>query len=200
VGQPGPPIRSGAELVHRLDYDALVRAWEHDPEIANLVRSMRDDLAGVRVRTGNLVAALGGALDGEVSWEDADCWVVTVPAMVAPRDADAALRVLLSDYGHFTMARKPAGQPSLLMVDEFSAIAGGRRSAIDLLERGRGAGAAWSWPASPRWPSARRRSGPGCWPPPRPSCCSGPHSRPNWPPGPGASGWPREPGRSTARS
>jgi hypothetical protein len=28
---------------------------------------------------------------------------------------------------------------SLLMVDEFSAIAGGRRSAIDLLERGRGA-------------------------------------------------------------
>ena len=141
VGQPGPPLRSGAELVHRLDYDALMRAWEHDPEIGNLVRSMRDDLAGVRVRTGNLVAALGGALDGEVSWEDADCWVVTVPAMVAPRDADAALRVLLADYGHFTMARKQPGQASLLMVDEFSAIAGGRRSAIDLLERGRGAGA-----------------------------------------------------------
>lgn len=37
------------------------------------------------------------------------------------------------------MARKAAGQPSLLIVDEFSAIAGGRRSAIDLLERGRGA-------------------------------------------------------------
>jgi hypothetical protein len=59
--------------------------------------------------------------------------------MVASRDVDSALRVLLSDYGHFTMARKAAGQPSLLIVDEFSAIAGGRRSAIDLLERGRGA-------------------------------------------------------------
>jgi hypothetical protein len=32
-------------------------------------------------------------------------------------------------------------QPSLLIVDEFSALAGGRRMAIDLLERGRGASA-----------------------------------------------------------
>jgi hypothetical protein len=48
--------------------------------------------------------------------------------------------VLLSDYGHYTMARK-GRRPSLLVVDEFSAIAGGRRLAIDLLERGRGAGA-----------------------------------------------------------
>jgi hypothetical protein len=61
--------------------------------------------------------------------------------MVASRDADSALRVMLADYSHFTMARKRRGQASLLMVDEFSAIAGGRRSAIDLLERGRGAGA-----------------------------------------------------------
>jgi hypothetical protein len=140
LGQPGPPCRSGAELVRRLDPAALERAWEHDPEILGLVRSMskgkNNELAGVHIRVGNLVAALAG----EVSWEDADCWVVTVPAMVASRDADSALRVMLSDYSHFTMARK-GHRPSLLIVDEFSAIAGGRRSAIDLLERGRGAGA-----------------------------------------------------------
>jgi hypothetical protein len=143
VGQPGPPIRLGAELVRRLDPAALQRAWEHDPEILALVRSMdkKGQLADVHVRVMNLVAALGGALDGEVSWEDADCWVVTVPAMVASRDADSALRVLLSDYAHFTMARKAHGQPSHLLVDEFAAIGGGRRVAIDLPERGRGAGA-----------------------------------------------------------
>jgi hypothetical protein len=145
LGQPGPPCRSGAELVRRLDPAALERAWEHDPEILGLVRSMskgkNNELAGVHIRVGNLVAALAGALDGEHSWEDADCWVVTVPAMVASRDADSALRVMLADYSHFTMARKRRGQASLLMVDEFSAIAGGRRSAIDLLERGRGANA-----------------------------------------------------------
>lgn len=144
LGQPGPPCQSSAELVRRLNPDALERAWEHDPEILALVRSMsrgkQNDLGGVLTRVSNLVAALGGALDGELSWEDADLWVVTVPAMVASRDADSALRVLLSDYGHFTMARK-GRRPSLLIVDEFSAIAGGRRSAIDLLERGRGAGA-----------------------------------------------------------
>jgi hypothetical protein len=144
LGQPGPPCRSGAELVARLDPAALERAWEHAPAELGLIRRMsqgrNNELAGVHIRVGNLVAALGGALDGDASWEDADCWVVTVPAMVASRDADSALRVLLSDYGHFTMARK-GGRPSLLIVDEFSAIAGGRRLAIDLLERGRGAGA-----------------------------------------------------------
>jgi hypothetical protein len=144
LGQPGPPCQSSAELVRRLNPDALEKAWAHDPEILALVRSMakgkQNDLGGVLTRVSNLVAALGGALDGEVSWEDADLWVCTVPAMVASRDADSALRVLLSDYGHFTMARK-GRRPSLLIVDEFSAIAGGRRSAIDLLERGRGAGA-----------------------------------------------------------
>jgi hypothetical protein len=145
LGQPGPPCRSGAELVRRLNPAALERAWEHDPEILGLVRSMskgkNNELAGVHIRVTNLIAALGGAFDGEVSWEDADLWVVTVPAMVASKDADSALRILLSDYAHFTMARKPMGQPAHLLVDEFAAIAGGRRVAIDLLERGRGAGA-----------------------------------------------------------
>jgi hypothetical protein len=142
LGQPGPPCRSGVELVRRLDPAALERAWEHDPEILGLVRSMSkgkdSELRGVHIRVGNLVAALAGALDGEASWEDADCWVVTVPAMVASRDADSALRVMLSDYSHVTTARK-GRRASLLIVDEFSATAGGRRSAIDLLERGRGA-------------------------------------------------------------
>jgi hypothetical protein len=140
LGQPGPPCTSGAELVRRLDPGRLVRAWEHDPDTLGLVQKLAkgDDLPGVHIRVGNLVAALSGALDGHASWEDADCWVVTVPAMVASRDADSCLRVLLADYAHFTMARKQ-GRPSHLLVDEFAAIGGGRRSAIDLLERGRGA-------------------------------------------------------------
>jgi hypothetical protein len=49
--------------------------------------------------------------------------------------------VLLADVNHFVAERKARGRPSLLIVDEFSALAGGRRMAIDLLERGWGAGA-----------------------------------------------------------
>jgi len=105
-----------------------------------LVEGLKDKLADVQLRVANLVAALGPSFDGAWSWEDCDLAVVTVPSMVASLDADACLRVLLADVGHFTMARKQPGAPSLIVVDEFSAIQGGRRAAIDLLERSRGAG------------------------------------------------------------
>jgi hypothetical protein len=140
LGQPGPPCTSTDELVARLDYGALTRVWKGRRAETVLVEGLKDKLADVQLRVANLVAALGPSFDGDWSWEDCDCAVVTVPSMVASLDADACLRVLISDAGHFTMARKPPGAPSLLIVDEFSAIQGGRRAAIDLLERGRGAG------------------------------------------------------------
>jgi hypothetical protein len=142
VGQPGPPCRSTDELLARLDAGTLAQAWSKHRAQTSLVRGLKDRLADVQLRVANLVAALGPAFDGAWSWEDCDCAVVTVPSMVASLDADACLRVLLSDVGHFTMSpdRKPPGAPSLVVVDEFSAIQGGRRAAIDLLERGRGAG------------------------------------------------------------
>lgn len=60
--------------------------------------------------------------------------------MVATLDADACLRVLLADVGHFTMARKPPGAPSLLIVDIFSASRAAAAPPSTLLGRGRGAG------------------------------------------------------------
>jgi hypothetical protein len=142
IGQPGPPCRSTDELVARLDYGELVKVWRGHRAQAALVNGLKDRLADVQLRVANLVSALGPAFDGDWSFEDCDLAVITVPSMIATRDADACLRVLLSDVGHFTMDpnRKPPGAPSLLVVDEFAAIAGGRREAIDLLERGRGAG------------------------------------------------------------
>ena len=142
LGQPGPPCTSTDELVARLDYGALLRVWKGRRAEASLVEGLKDKLADVQLRVANLVAALGPSFDGDWSWEDCDLAVVTVPSMVATLDADACLRVLLSDVGHFTMSpdRKRPGAPSLVVVDEFSAIQGGRRAAIDLLERGRGAG------------------------------------------------------------
>ena len=140
LGQPGPPCTSTDELVARLDYGTLTRVWKGRRAEASLVEGLKDKLPDVQLRVANLVAALGPWFDGDWSWEDCDCAVVTVPSMVATLDADACLRVLLADIGHFTMARKQPGAPSLVIVDEFSAIQGGRRAAIDLLERSRGAG------------------------------------------------------------
>jgi hypothetical protein len=142
VQQPGGPCRSTEELVARLEYGALARVWKGRRAETVLVEGLKDKLADVQLRVANLVAALGPAFDGDWSYEDCDLAVITVPSMIATLDADACLRVLLSDVGHFTMSpdRKRPGAPSLLIVDEFSAIQGGRRKAIDLLERGRGAG------------------------------------------------------------
>jgi hypothetical protein len=58
-------------------------------------------------------------------------------------DADACCRLLLEDFAHYATLRKPRkGEDATLVFDEFSAIAGGRETAIQLVERVRDAGCA----------------------------------------------------------
>jgi hypothetical protein len=80
-------------------------------------------------------AALAGAFDrGSWSYEDVDLAVVTVPTLLSKSEADAAMRVVLEDYGHYATGRKPRqGEDALLVLDEFSALASGVDSAIYLL-------------------------------------------------------------------
>ena len=54
-----------------------------------------------------------------------------------------AMRLLLEDFAHYATLRKPRrGEDATLVFDEFSAIAGGREAAIQLVERVRDAGCA----------------------------------------------------------
>jgi hypothetical protein len=138
LGAPGQPCTSTAELMRRLSPGVLPDLWRDQPDRRAQIEDMRKDLPGVQVRVANLVAALSGGFDGGWSFEDTDLAVITVPSQAAPDDADAVLRVLMSDYAHFSTVRKPPGQPSMLLFDEFSAMAGGRPLAINHLERGRG--------------------------------------------------------------
>jgi hypothetical protein len=73
--------------------------------------------------------------------------VLTVPTLLskaeaeAEADADAAMRVVLEDYGHYASGRKPRhGEDAVLILDEFSALASGVDSAINLAERVRDVG------------------------------------------------------------
>jgi hypothetical protein len=51
------------------------------------------------------------------------------------------MRVVLEDYGHYATGRKPRqGEDALLVLDEFSALASGVDSAINLAERVRDVG------------------------------------------------------------
>jgi hypothetical protein len=70
-----------------------------------------------------------------------DLAVLTIPTIASRSDADAAVRLVLEDLGHFATRRKArVGDDVLLVLDEFSAVEGGTDQAIHLAERLRDVG------------------------------------------------------------
>jgi hypothetical protein len=149
-GEDGP-VRSSSQLMARLDPEWLVRVYEHDPDRLRDAQSLvgRDQARAVKgaiTRFANFFAATCGGFDaGEGGWsfEDVDFAYFRAPYLAQRDDADACMRFLLEDFAHYATLRKPhTGEDATLVVDEFSAIAGGREAAIQLTERVRDAGCA----------------------------------------------------------
>lgn len=143
---PGPEITSSVELIDRLRPGALERLWEDHPKQLALVRSLGKDnrLDDVSLRVGNLMASLGSLLDGDPNRPlgTADLTVVSLPVMAAEHDSAQILRVLLADMASFVVQRKPPDERAFIIVDEMSAVEGGRQHMIHIAERGRSAGVA----------------------------------------------------------
>jgi hypothetical protein len=137
-----PPVDGSDELLRRLDVDELAALWEGRPLQLKDLEAIGQDLPGARLRYADFFAALAGAFDrGAWSFEDVDLAVLTVPTLLSKAEADAAMRVVLEDYGHYATGRKPRqGEDALLVLDEFSALASGVDSAINLAERVRDVG------------------------------------------------------------
>jgi hypothetical protein len=149
-GEDGP-IRSSAQLTARMDPDLLVRLYEHDPDRRREAESLvgRDQARAVKGAIGrfaNFFAAVQGGFDASQqgwSFEDVDFAYLRAPYLAGREDADACMRLLLEDFAHYATLRKPRkGEDATLLVDEFSAITGGRETAIQLTERVRDAGCA----------------------------------------------------------
>jgi hypothetical protein len=85
--------------------------------------------------------SLGGLLDGDPDRPlgTADLTVISLPVMAAEHDAASILRVLLADLAHHVVVRKPPEERQLVVVDEFSAVPGGRDHMTHIAERGRSA-------------------------------------------------------------
>jgi hypothetical protein len=137
-----PQVWSSEELLRRLDVDELAELWQGRPLQEQDVKAITSHLAGARLRYADFFAALGGAFDrGQWSFEDVDLAVLTVPTLLSKSEADAAMRVVLEDYGHYATGRKQrTGEDALLILDEFSALASGVDAAINLAERVRDVG------------------------------------------------------------
>jgi hypothetical protein len=139
---PGPPVASSGDLVARMAPGALMRLWAGHRTEQDYIKAHAAKFDDVSVRVGNLMASLGATLDGTRPLGTADLTVLSLPVMALEHDAAAILRVAMADLAHHVAVRKPPGDRELIVVDEASAVAGGRDHMIHLAERGRSAGVA----------------------------------------------------------
>jgi hypothetical protein len=139
----GPPRNSG-QFLRRLDLKKLQQLWRGDATAQADLEQLAADpqvLAGVRGRYSAFFRSLAGSADGCWGLEDVDLAVLTIPTIASRSDADAAVRLVLEDLGHFATKRKArVGDDVLLVLDEFSAVQGGTDQAIHLAERLRDVG------------------------------------------------------------
>jgi hypothetical protein len=146
LNAPGPEVASSADLIARLRPGVLEDLWRGQAEGEELLRSLSKDhrMDDVRLRLGNLMASLGQLLDGDPRWPlgTANLTIISLPVMAAEHDAAQILRVLMADMAHFVVARKVPGERAFIIVDEASAIPGGRDHMVHVTERGRSAGVA----------------------------------------------------------
>jgi hypothetical protein len=136
---PGDPVDTMVELVRRMDPPTLARLWAKHPAEAALVKMLTPDLPSICIRLANLAAAIAGRFDGTVAIGEADLTIVSLPVMAHQEDAESVFRILMQDVGHWASVRKTS-RPGFLVVDEFSAVSGGRQGAIHVMERGRSFG------------------------------------------------------------
>jgi hypothetical protein len=139
----GPPRNSG-DFLRRLDLRKLQQLWRGDETARADLEQLAADptvMAGVRGRYSAFFRSLQGKADGRWGLDDIDLAVLTIPTIASRQDADAAVRLVLEDLGHFATKRKArVGDDVLLVLDEFSAVQGGTQQAIHLAERLRDVG------------------------------------------------------------
>jgi hypothetical protein len=141
---PSGPPHTSADFLRRLDHKKLQQLWRGDVTAQQDLEQLAADptvLAGVRGRYSAFFRSLAGTAEGRWGLEDVDLAVLTIPTIASRTDADAAVRLVLEDLGHFATRRKArTGDDALLVLDEFSAIQGGTDQAIHLAERLRDVG------------------------------------------------------------
>jgi hypothetical protein len=141
---PSGPPRSSGDFLRRLDPRKLQQLWRGDQTAQQDLEQLAADptvMAGLRGRYSAFFRSLAGKADGCWGLEDVDLAVLTIPTIASRTDADAAVRLVLEDLGHFATRRKARiGDDVLLVLDEFSAVQGGTEQAIHLAERLRDVG------------------------------------------------------------
>ena len=141
---PSGPPKNSQDFLRRLELKKLQQLWRGDvtAQDGSGAAGRRPPGPGRGARPHSaFFRALAGTADGCWALEDVDLAVLTIPTIASRTDADAAVRLILEDLGHFATKRKArVGDDVLLVLDEFSAVQGGTDQAIHLAERLRDVG------------------------------------------------------------
>lgn len=124
----GPP-RSSAELLRRLDRNALTELWAGHERAAAMMAFKPEHVDACRQRYAAFLDATAGQLDGRWAFEDTDCGYLLLNELLYGEETSKLGRFLVEDFKQCLTARKKASQRVLLIVDEFSAIADGEHVA-----------------------------------------------------------------------
>ena len=126
---PGGPPRSSGELLQRLDKPVLATLWAGHIKAAEVARIRDEHIDSCRQRYRSFFDAADGQLDGDWAWEDADCAYMLLNELLYTEETSKLARLLIEDFKQYLAGRKKAGRNVLLIIDEFSAIADGERTA-----------------------------------------------------------------------
>jgi hypothetical protein len=126
---PDGPPRSSRELLGRLDKTGLLVLWAGRPEAQEIERFRDEHIDACRQRYRSFFDATDGQLDGNWAFEDADTAYLLLNELLYAEETSKVGRVLIEDFKQYLAARNPDGRQVLLIIDEFSAIADGERTA-----------------------------------------------------------------------
>jgi hypothetical protein len=124
----GPP-RNSRELLARLDKTGLLIQWAGRIEAAEIERFGDEHIDACRQRYRSFFDATTGQLDGSWAFEDADCAYVLLNELLYAEETGKLARLLIEDFKQYLASRNPQRRRVLLIIDEFSAIADGERTA-----------------------------------------------------------------------
>ncbi len=126
---PGGPPRSSGELLQRFDKPVLATLWAGHIKAAEVARIRDEHIDSCRQRYRSFFDATDGQLDGDWAWEDSDCAYMLLNELLYAEETSKLARLLVEDFKQYLASRKKAGKNVLLIIDEFSAIADGERTA-----------------------------------------------------------------------
>ena len=145
VGAPGGTPTSSADFLRRFDPAWLRRAWAgHSVELSGLetlTNGHDEALPTAALRYMNLFRKLGRMLDAGRDLADFDAVYASVDGVRRPKEAQAQAAVIIRMVTEL-LTRPDHGRQVFLVVDEYSAVAGGGQmtSLVGLAERIRSLG------------------------------------------------------------